>query len=172
MRPVTCCDQICGFRKEAVHPPFRFPSCLAFVERCFLLLSVFVCVWTQEMVMVGMRDGLAYSRDPLEEWTYHSSYLSFFLHMQNFWRIKFTPKSRNGPTTLLCHCFEVLEDNQTSWKNVALDLQLSGPSTCTGHLMFEFKLLHMNFLMGIVSMTQFQRAFLRQNRKKCVQFVL
>ena len=22
----------------------------------------------------------------------HTSYLSFFLHMQNFWRIKFTPK--------------------------------------------------------------------------------
>ena len=71
MRPVTCCDQICGFRKEAVHPPFCFPSCLAFVEHCFLLLSVFVCVWTQDMVMVGMRDGLEYSRDPLEEWTHN-----------------------------------------------------------------------------------------------------
>ena len=25
----------------------------------------------------------------------HTSYLSFFLHRQNFWRIKFTPKNAN-----------------------------------------------------------------------------
>ena len=25
----------------------------------------------------------------------HTSYLSFFLHWQNFWRIKFTPKNAN-----------------------------------------------------------------------------
>ena len=25
----------------------------------------------------------------------HTSYLSFFLHGQNFWRIKFTPKNAN-----------------------------------------------------------------------------
>ena len=134
MRPVTCCDQTYGFRREAVHPPFCFPSCLAFVERCFLLLSVFVCVWTLDMVMVGMRDGLAYSRDPLKEWTHNCA-------------------------------LPVLADNKTSWKNMALELMLSGPSTRTGHLMFEFKLLHMKFLMGIVSMSQFQRAFVRQNRK-------
>ena len=27
-------------------------------------------------------------------WSSHTSYLSFFLHEQNFWRIRFTPKKR------------------------------------------------------------------------------
>ena len=32
----------------------------------------------------------------------HTSYLSFFLHMQNFWRIEFTPKYTVNYCVLLC----------------------------------------------------------------------
>ena len=31
---------------------------------------------------------------PTNQISFHTSYLSFFLHEQNFWRIKFTPKKR------------------------------------------------------------------------------
>ena len=50
------------------------------------VFAVVVVGWFEVSVMIGLVDvfcvvGLG-----------HTSYLSFFLHEQNFWRIKFTPK--------------------------------------------------------------------------------
>ena len=36
--------------------------------------------------------------------TAHTSYLSFFLHRQNFWRIKFTPKNAQITTNYTVNC--------------------------------------------------------------------
>ena len=133
MRPVTCWDQICGFRKFI--RPFAFlPVSLSLNIVFFCCLSSSVC----------------------EPRTWWWSAWGMVLHTA-------VTLSRNGPTTMLCHCFEVVKDNH---KKYGTGSKLSGLLICTGHLIFEFKLHHMNFLMGIVSMSQFQRAFVRQNRKK------
>ena len=40
-------------------------------------------------------DSREFDNDDTQTHDQHTSYLSFFLHGQNFWRIKFTPKNAN-----------------------------------------------------------------------------
>ena len=55
------------------------------------------------MAMVAMLPMVTYytlchmvaMRNYHDDGSAHTSYLSFFLHWQNFWRIKFTPKNAN-----------------------------------------------------------------------------
>ena len=85
MRPVTCWDQICGFRKFI--RPFAFlPVSLSLNIVFFCCLSSSVC-------------------EPRRWWW---SAWGMVLHTA-------VTLSRNGPTTMLCHCFEVVKDNHKKY---------------------------------------------------------
>ena len=45
--------------------------------------------------LLFMQIFLSFPIVPWDRWCHHTWYLSFFLHGQNFWRIKFTPKNAN-----------------------------------------------------------------------------
>ena len=65
------------------------------------LIDRWVCDWLQSKkagcILQPPGCGSLIRLLPLEDWLIalcHTSYLSFFLHEQNFWRVKFTPKKR------------------------------------------------------------------------------
>ena len=47
----------------------------------------------EKLLFLALVQSKEFSSYLFENIYIHTSYLSFFLHMQNFWRIKFTPKN-------------------------------------------------------------------------------
>ena len=58
------------------------------------LLRGTIPLLTSSKVVSAVLEGLDVNEQLDQVYCAHTSYLSFFLHEQNFWRIKFTPKKR------------------------------------------------------------------------------